>query len=78
MSLHACFGLAQADYLASLQSSVNPVVSQVDLHDLATWLPYVNTVIEAVLGGTHYLPAALHYIMHVLITQRGPPGNMYG
>ena len=81
LSLRARFGLAisQADYLASLQSAVNPLVSQVDLHDLATWLPYVNTVIETLSEGTHHLPAALHDIMHEqLISQRGPPGNMYG
>ncbi len=79
LSLRARFDLAQADYLASLQSAVNPLVSQVDLRDLAAWLPYVNTVIETVSGGTHHLPAALHDIMHEQLNrQRGPPGSMYG
>ena len=78
LSMRALFDLAQADYLASLQSAMNPLVGHADLPDLAYWLPYVNTVIQTMSGGTHHLPAALHDIMHEqLIRQHGPPDNMF-
>lgn len=78
LSMRARFDLAQADYLASLQSAMNPHVGHADLPDLAYWLPYVNTVIQTMSGGTHHLPAALHDIMHEhLVRQRGPPDNMF-
>ena len=78
LSMHARFDLAQADYLPSLQSATNPLVGHADLPDLVYWLPYVNTVIQTMSGGTHHLPAALHDIMHEhLVRQRGPPDNMF-
>ena len=78
LSMRARFDLAQADYLASLQSAVSPLVGHADLPDLTYWLPYVNTVIQTMSGGTHHLPAALHDIMHEqLIRQRGSPDNIF-
>ena len=78
LNMRARFDLAHADYLASLQSAMNPLIGHADLPDLAYWLPYVNTVIETMSGSTQHLPVALHDIMHEQwIRQRGPPDNMF-
>lgn len=63
LSVRARFELAQAGYLASLQTSTNPLARHADLSNLAIWLPKVEAILETLSGGKCHLPEELRDIM---------------
>lgn len=78
MSMRARFELAQADYLASLQTATNPLARHASLSNLVIWLPQVDAILETLTGGKCHLPAELQDIMQEeLVKQRGPPTSMF-